>query len=142
MHEGLDIAAPVGRPVRASKAGVAVRVEAQSGYGNLVIIDHGAGETTRYAHLSRFLVAPGQPVAAGQVIAEVGNTGRSTGPHLHFSLVEGKEYVDPLKALPAAAASTLKRPGKEFHDSKGQIVQALASLEDEGPVKLTRLSGL
>ena len=60
----------------------------------------------------------------------------------YFSLVEGKEYVDPLKALPAAAASTLKRPGKEFHDSKGQIVQALASLEDEGPVKLTRLSGL
>ena len=99
MHEGLDIAAPVGRPVRASKAGIAVTVEAQSGYGNLVIIDHGTGETTRYAHLSRFLVAPGQPVAAGQVIAEVGNTGRSTGPHLHFEVRIAGTAVDPLLYL-------------------------------------------
>ena len=99
MHEGLDIAAPVGRTVRASKAGVAVTVEAQSGYGNLVIIDHGSGETTRYAHLSRFLVAPGQPVAAGQGIAEVGNTGRSTGPHLHFEVRIAGTAVDPLLYL-------------------------------------------
>ncbi len=99
IHEGLDIAAPVGRPVRASKAGVAVTVEAQSGYGNLVIIAHGTGETTRYAHLSRFLVVPGQPVAAGQVIAEVGNTGRSTGPHLHFEVRIAGTAVDPLLYL-------------------------------------------
>jgi len=99
MHQGLDIAAPVGRPVRASKAGVAVTVEAQSGYGNLVIIDHGTGETTRYAHLSRSLVVPGQPVAAGQAIAEVGNTGRSTGPHLHFEVRIAGTAVDPLLYL-------------------------------------------
>lgn len=95
MHEGLDIAAPEGRPIRAAKAGVVITAEAQSGYGNLVVIDHGNGETTRYGHMSAFGVAKGQAVAIGQQIGLVGNTGRSTGPHLHFEIRIAGTAMDP-----------------------------------------------
>lgn len=95
MHEGLDIAAPEGRPIRAAKAGVVITAEAQSGYGNLVVIDHGNGETTRYGHMSAFGVSKGATVAIGQQIGLVGNTGRSTGPHLHFEIRIGGAAMDP-----------------------------------------------
>lgn len=145
-HLGVDFAAPRGTPVRAIAGGRVVYAGRKGQLGRAVRIDHATPSRydSIYGHLHRIAkgVVRNGWVQKGQVIGYVGSTGAATGPHLHFSLVEGKEYVDPLKALPAAAASTLKRPGKEFHDSKGQIVQALASLEDEGPVKLTRLSGL
>jgi murein DD-endopeptidase MepM/ murein hydrolase activator NlpD len=95
MHEGIDIAAPEGRPIRAAKAGVVTTAEAQSGYGNLIVLDHGNGETTRYGHMSAFTVAKGQAVAIGQQIGLVGNTGRSTGPHLHFEIRIGGTAMDP-----------------------------------------------
>jgi murein DD-endopeptidase MepM/ murein hydrolase activator NlpD len=86
MHEGVDIVAPVGTPIRAAAAGVVISTERHPQYGNLVEIDHGKDLTTRYAHASRIVVKVGQLVKRGQKVAEVGTTGRSTGPHLHFEV--------------------------------------------------------
>ena len=107
-HAGLDLAAPQGSPVRAAGPGVVVRSGDAGGYGNLVVIDHGGhdGLQTRYAHLARTDVKPGDRVAAGTVIGAVGQTGRATGPHLHFEVrrdgqaVDPKKELTPLKALP------------------------------------------
>jgi len=86
MHEGVDFPADVGTPIKAAAAGIVINVEHHPAYGNLVEIDHGNDLVTRYAHNSRVLVQPGALVKRGQVIAEVGNTGRTTGPHLHFEV--------------------------------------------------------
>ena len=86
FHEGLDFSAPVGTPVYATADGT-VRTSAwQSSYGNLVEIDHGFNYTTRYAHLSKLIARPGQSVKRGDLIGLVGNTGKSTGPHLHYEV--------------------------------------------------------
>ena len=86
MHEGVDFPAPVGTKISAAAAGVVLLAETQPEYGRVVEIDHGQGLTTRYAHTSKYHVKPGEFVRRGQLIAEVGNTGRSTGPHLHFEV--------------------------------------------------------
>ena len=99
MHEGIDIAAPLGRPIRASKAGVVITAAANGAYGNLIVLDHGGGETTRYGHLSAFDVAKGDTVAIGQVIARMGSTGRSTGSHLHFEIRIAGVAMPPLAYL-------------------------------------------
>ena len=101
-HKGIDIAAAEGTPVLSAAAGEVVYAERSSGgYGNLVIIKHDGGWITVYGHNSRILVDEGDRVGQGAAIAEVGSTGRSTGPHLHFEIrIEG-EAVDPLIHLPA-----------------------------------------
>jgi murein DD-endopeptidase MepM/ murein hydrolase activator NlpD len=101
MHKGVDVAAEPGTPIVAAAAGEVVYSDnKQRGYGNLVIIRHKGGLLTVYAHNRRNLVDVGQTVRQGSRIAEVGNTGRSTGPHLHFEVrVDGKA-VDPLPYLP------------------------------------------
>jgi hypothetical protein len=100
-HEGLDFSAPTGAPILAAAAGIVVFSGRNGGYGNMVDIDHGNGLVTRYAHASRLDVAAGDIVRQGQKIAEVGSTGRSTGPHLHFEVhVEGRPR-DPLPYLRA-----------------------------------------
>jgi murein DD-endopeptidase MepM/ murein hydrolase activator NlpD len=86
MHEGVDFVATPGTSIRAAAAGVVISAERHPQYGNLVEIDHGKDLTTRYAHASKILVKPGQLVKRGQKVAEVGSTGRSTGPHLHFEV--------------------------------------------------------
>lgn len=86
MHTGLDIAAPHGKEVIAPAQGTVVFAAAEGGYGNVLVIDHGYGIKTRYAHLSAIRVKPGEKVARGQLVAAVGNTGRSTGPHLHYEV--------------------------------------------------------
>ncbi|MCK9388573.1 MAG: M23 family metallopeptidase [Sulfuritalea sp.] len=86
MHEGIDFVSPSGMSIRAAAAGIVITAEHHPQYGNLVEIDHGKDLTTRYAHASRMLVKAGQLVKRGQKIAEVGTTGRSTGPHLHFEV--------------------------------------------------------
>ncbi|MFE4107839.1 peptidoglycan DD-metalloendopeptidase family protein [Almyronema epifaneia] len=103
MHQGLDIAGPVGTPVMAAAPGVVERSGWNSGgYGNLVEIRHPDGSMTRYAHNSRLLVTPGQQVAQGQQIAEMGSTGYSTGPHLHFEIhLPGQGTVNPIAFLPS-----------------------------------------
>jgi len=101
MHTGIDLANAVGTPIGAARGGRVVHVEASAGtYGNLVIIDHGGGTRTLYAHLDSFAVSTGQYVAPGQLIGRMGNTGRSTGPHLHFSVTRNGRWEDPLKHLP------------------------------------------
>ena len=86
MHEGVDFVASPGTAIRAAAAGVVISAERHPQYGNLVEIDHGKELITRYAHASKILVKPGQLVKRGQKVAEVGSTGRSTGPHLHFEV--------------------------------------------------------
>ena len=86
MHEGVDFVAIPGTAIRAAASGVVVTAERHPQYGNLVEIDHGKDLTTRYAHASKVLVRAGQLIKRGQKIAEVGSSGRSTGPHLHFEV--------------------------------------------------------
>ena len=99
MHQGMDIAAPSGTRISAAKAGVVVFSGQQSGYGNVIVIDHG-DMTTLYAHQSRLAARDGQSVAQGQQIGYVGNTGRSTGPHLHFETRYGGAARNPRGCLP------------------------------------------
>jgi len=95
MHEGLDFAAPRGTPIRAASGGVVTEAGRVSGYGKMVEINHGNGLVTRYAHASRLDVKVGDIVEKGQVIANVGTTGRSTGPHLHFEVRMAGHPLNP-----------------------------------------------
>lgn len=105
-HEGVDFVAPYGTPIHATAGGVVVLAEASGPYGLTVEIDHGRGFSTRYAHASRLEVSRGQTVVAGQPIARLGNTGRSTGPHLHYEVRLHGQPIRPLadQVLKAAAA--------------------------------------
>lgn len=98
-HGGVDLAAAEGAEVHSVAAGVVRRAGARGGYGEAVEIDHGGGLTTLYAHASGLLVEEGQRVAAGQPIARAGQTGRATGPHLHFEVRVSGTAVDPARAL-------------------------------------------
>lgn len=105
LHTGLDFPAEPGTPILAAAGGVVLSAEPHPQYGLLVELDHGNGLVTRYAHTSKMLVKPGDLVKRGQAIAAVGNTGRSTGPHLHFEvLVEGVQQ-NPARFLNAALAA-------------------------------------
>ena len=99
MHEGIDIAVPSGTPVVASAAGTVIHAGWLGGYGNLVVVDHGNGLATAYAHNSGFAAGVGQGVAQGQVIAYSGSTGNSSGPHVHFEVRINGAAVDPLGYL-------------------------------------------
>jgi murein DD-endopeptidase MepM/ murein hydrolase activator NlpD len=99
LHEGIDIAASSGTPIRAAAAGTVIHAGWLGGYGNLVVLDHGNGLATAYAHASAILVSVGQRVAQGETIALVGSTGNSSGPHLHFEVRVNGIAVDPLGYL-------------------------------------------
>lgn len=94
-HDGIDLAAPEGSTIRAARAGRVIEARHDATYGNLVVVDHGGGWTTRYAHCRELGVHPGQAVLAGEPIATVGKTGRATGPHLHFEVRSHGTAVDP-----------------------------------------------
>jgi murein DD-endopeptidase MepM/ murein hydrolase activator NlpD len=100
-HEGLDIAARTGTPVNASAAGIVEKVNRSytpnKGYGKVVIINHGNGIKTRYAHLHKIYVRRGQKVNRWEVIGSVGRTGRATGPHLHYEVIVDRNKVDPVR---------------------------------------------
>ena len=99
FHKGVDIVAPSGTPVRAAADGLVTAAGRMSGYGSMIHLAHGYGMGTRYGHLSRVMVTPGQRVKRGDIIGLVGSTGRSTGPHLHYEVFRTGNQVDPRKYL-------------------------------------------
>lgn len=99
FHSGVDIGSPIGAGVGASAEGIVLQAGPESGYGNEIMLDHGFGIATKYGHLSKVFVVPGQEVKAGQVIGAVGMTGRATGPHLHYEVIVNDTPVNPMKYL-------------------------------------------
>lgn len=97
VHEGLDIAVDFGTPVTATADGLVIYAAPHAGYGNLVIVYHSNGITTRYGHLSRIAVEAGQRVKRSDQVGNAGSTGRSTGPHVHYEIRENDQSVDPLR---------------------------------------------
>lgn len=108
LHEGVDFTADIGTPIKAAAAGIVRTVELHPQYGNLIEIDHGSGLTTRYAHSSKVFVKVGLLVRRGQKIAEVGTTGRSTGPHLHFEVRVNGVAQNPNRFLQQAIGDSAK----------------------------------
>jgi murein DD-endopeptidase MepM/ murein hydrolase activator NlpD len=103
-HEGIDVSAPMGAPIVAPAGGVVRLVTWETGYGNVLEIDHGDGIVTKYAHCSKIVVRLGQHVKRGDIIALVGSTGLSTGPHVHYEIHVNGKVVDPLTfVLPEGA---------------------------------------
>jgi murein DD-endopeptidase MepM/ murein hydrolase activator NlpD len=99
-HTGLDLAAPQGTAITAAAAGRVTHAGPEGSYGNTVVIDHGNGYQTRYAHLLSWKVAVGDTVNQGQLIGLMGSTGFSTGPHLHFEVIKDGKFISPLTVLP------------------------------------------
>jgi murein DD-endopeptidase len=97
LHAGVDLGTPVGTPVRAVAAGIVRRASSDGVNGRILVLDHGRGVTTIYCHNDELLVHDGQRVAKGQIISRSGDTGRSTGPHLHYQLDLAGQAVDPLR---------------------------------------------
>ena len=106
FHEGIDFAAPEGTRIRAVAAGIVTWAGPRGGYGNMVQIDHGNGYATRYGHAYRVLVHVGQTVNRGDVLALVGDSGRSTGPHVHFEVLKNGHEVNPARFVALRAGST------------------------------------
>jgi len=104
LHMGLDFPADVGTPIAAAAGGVVVNAETHAAYGQMVDIDHGNGLVTRYAHASKLLVKSGDLVRRGQTVAQVGNSGRSTGPHLHFEVLVDGVPQNPARFLAGRGA--------------------------------------
>ncbi len=108
FHPGQDIAVPHGTPVQTTANGLVVYAAPRSGYGNIVVIDHGNGVTTRYGHLSAIDVEAGQRVRRGDVIGKAGSTGRSTGTHVHYEVREYDVPVDPQKYQTGSATVAVR----------------------------------
>lgn len=96
IHEGIDVAGPYGTPVFSAADGTVTFSARRGGYGNLIIIKHNNQYTTQYGHLNKSLVEVGEKVTKGQLIAEMGSTGRSTGPHLHYEIIKDGNKINPL----------------------------------------------
>jgi murein DD-endopeptidase MepM/ murein hydrolase activator NlpD len=104
MHTGIDITAPIGTPVKAAADGIVVSANWNYGYGRCVIIEHGNNYQTLYGHLSRIDVIEGQEIRQGDVLGAVGNSGKSTGSHLHYEVRIGSTPVNPYRFLARPAA--------------------------------------
>ena len=111
LHAGIDIAAPIGTPVYTPESGVVLQAGPASGFGLAVAVQHGDGTITLYGHVNRFFVRVGQAVAAGEQIAEVGNRGQSTGPHLHFEVHKGGLYANRTNPVPWLSAHGISLGG-------------------------------
>jgi len=133
-HRGTDFHAKSGTAVLAAGDGVVVFAGRQSGYGNVVYVDHGGGVVTRYAHLRRIEAKKNSPVTAGERIGQVGSTGRATGPHLHFEIRLDGRAVDPVTAMTVAE---LERESPEAGQKAALAlvpeIQAKVRDETEGP---------
>lgn len=146
VHKGIDIAMNVGDTVRATMSGEVKRVDYEAGgYGNFIVIEHDNGMETRYAHLSRSLVDAGQRVFSGQVIALSGNTGNSTGPHLHFETRVNGEAVNPLSLLSPASDRNGTAAGASAAGRGTYVVRqgdTLKKISEKSGVSETRLCQL
>ena len=109
FHQGIDIAADKGQPVYATADGVVESASYSGDYGNLIVLKHGFGLTTRYGHLSAFNVKAGEDVKRGDVIGYVGATGRATGPHLHYEILANGKLLNPLQLLTQPADRSADR---------------------------------
>jgi murein DD-endopeptidase MepM/ murein hydrolase activator NlpD len=130
MHQGVDLAAPVGTPVLAAADGVVTEANRDGGYGNVLRLRHAGGWSTGYAHLSAFApdIAPGAPVTRGEVIGFVGQTGLATGPHLHYEVSLDGVKLDPMKT-PFGDAPT----AAEAADAAAARVLPAATVAAAGP---------
>lgn len=99
FHAGIDISTPIGTPVHAPADGIVVSTAVRGGYGNAIVVDHGFGIVSRYGHLDRFNVKPGQKVRRGDVIGFVGSTGKSTAPHLHYEVWVNDQAQNPIQYI-------------------------------------------
>ena len=102
MHKGVDIAGQSGSFVRATADGIVISIKKQTGYGNVLEIDHGYGLSTRYGHNKTITVKLGELVERGQLIATMGSTGRSTGPHVHYEVLYNGKPVNPQRYIKTA----------------------------------------
>jgi murein DD-endopeptidase MepM/ murein hydrolase activator NlpD len=130
MHKGIDFGVPSGTPVMAAGAGT-VQIEGRlGGYGNFLKINHGNGYATGYGHLSRFApgIHMGSRVRQGQVVAYSGNTGITTGPHLHYEIFQGGTQVNPLKVKVAMGSKLFGKDLHKFLDSRIHTDDVLASM--------------
>lgn len=126
MHQGVDIAAPTGTPVKTVAGGKVTFAGQQGNYGNMIEVDHGDGNKTRYAHLSSIDVQVGQTLSGGDIIGKVGNTGaKFSGPHLHFETLQGNMKVNPTSVL--AGTETKNIPTKQKVSKYGTSQVVLAS---------------
>lgn len=124
MHQGIDIPMATGDDVRSLKGGTVVESQSRGGYGQTVVVDHGDGLTTRYAHLSARHVQVGDTVTAGQIVGLAGQTGRATGPHLHLEVRANGVAIDPMsldaeRLLATPPGATEKNPGAADDDPDG-----------------------
>jgi murein DD-endopeptidase MepM/ murein hydrolase activator NlpD len=118
FHPGVDIAAPYGTTVQSTGDGMVVEAGVDAGYGKCIVIDHGSGITTRYGHLSRIFVVVGEDVKKGEIIGDVGATGRATGPHLHYEVRVHDTPVNPSKFLQQPVESPLPTQATEMAKNK------------------------
>jgi len=137
FHTGIDIAVPEGTPVRATASGTVRFVGNTDGYGLRIEIDHGNGVTTLYAHLSLADVVPGQRVERGQVIGKSGNTGASTGPHLHYEIRQNGKAIDPWPILQASQSGT--EPRSALQVPYGSLIVTVAQRYGLDPALLAAM---
>jgi murein DD-endopeptidase MepM/ murein hydrolase activator NlpD len=130
FHKGVDVKAAYGQPVPSVAGGTVLTAGAQGSYGLTVVIEHDSGIRTRYAHLSELAVRPGDVVSRGQDLGRVGSTGRSTGPHLHFEVLEEGRLVDPAVALQKLAKNDEFKEMRPFADSSIGRVSAMPAAEE------------
>lgn len=129
FHEGIDFAAPQGTGIRAVAAGVVTWAGPRGGYGNMVQIDHGNGYATRYGHAFRVLAHVGETVQRGDVIALVGDTGRSTGPHVHFEVLRNGHEVNPARFVALRAGATaFPGPESAAHVAAGKVLPSATAV--------------
>ncbi len=141
MHKGVDIAMNVGDTVRAAMSGVVERVDYEAnGYGRFVVLSHDDGMETRYAHLSAPLVVCGQRVSSGQAIALSGNSGNSTGPHLHFETRCQGRAVDPLSVFGIPSRNAFKEQRRTYVVRHGDTIRKIAQKSGIGVIRLCQLN--
>ena len=134
MHNGVDIGASIGSPVFAAKSGTVKYATWVGGYGNTIQLDHGNGVTTLYGHLDKYGVKAGQKVQGGQKIAESGNTGVSSGPHLHFEIAKNGVRDNPVKHLKFTGKTVMGKNGYSRAPTKGELGAAGGSSMVKGLV--------